>query len=413
MKIFLFRLLVFLIVCFSFLYCGEVGFYADDRSQVLLEKRYASTALNEMNTSYSSCEGENCQLQKDNSPFLVSALQKDQWHVEESFVIPSRNELEIVMVVDTSLSMSDNLEKLGNNLFSLLSHVRDKDWRMVFTSADHGDHLDKYTSDDWQTYIGDDPRFGQFMFLENNGRILKQQVLYKHTSQYQQIFKDTLTRESDENCSLPPNCQMGYNEQYLRSLQTVFLRSRTNEVHRNFFKINTDTIAILIGDEDERTTDSANATKSKAVVDTYNTLFEGQNKRLFGFGVIVKDEDCLKQEQSRRKGIFFRTTIQSSAAIGRIIGQLSEITTRKYNGKDNNVSICSPDYGTELASISKLTSDLIHSISLKQLHFTPDTVSVSLEPEQPNVSWRLKQKTIVFSSNILPNTKIIVTRKKG
>ena len=121
----------------------------------------------------------------------------------------TENELEIVLVIDNSESMTPNLEKLGENLVSLLSHIKDKDWRMVFTTVDHGRLSRKSTPEEWKKYMGNFPRYGKFMFLENDGKILNQKVLTKNISQYQQIFKDTITRKSSSECSLPPHCLQG------------------------------------------------------------------------------------------------------------------------------------------------------------------------------------------------------------
>ena len=110
----------------------------------------------------------------------------------------------------------------------------------------------------------------------------------------------------------------------------------------------------------------------------------------------------MKQESVRKK-LF--GAVQSSATYGRMVGRMAELT---IDGKEGNVSICSENYGMALESISLLTRQLVHSLALKKGYYIPQTVQVSLEPQQPNVQWELKQRKIVFSKDISPGTEVKV-----
>lgn len=314
---------------------------------------------------------------------------------EEHFTIVDKKSLEILLVVDTSSSMDKNLKKMGQNLSSLLSHISDKKWRMAFTSADHGDHFTKATSPLWRQYRGELPKYGKFMFLEKGGEVLKQKILYSHTSGVAQIFEDTLTRKSPRECSLPPYCQ-SYNEQPLRSLKAALQRAATDRVHKEFFQKQTDTVVIIITDEDERRADPENATRAEEVMETYNQVFKGHGKRLFGFTISVQDQKCYDKES---KGPWFLKT--QGVAFGRIIARLPELTGGK------NISLCSK-YGPALTSLSHVSRKLMHSLTLQKLLYIPDTVQVKLKPSQPRVSYRLEGKNIVFSDDILVGTEVRV-----
>lgn len=331
------------------------------------------------------------------SPFSRKSRKTQDGFLEEHFTIEDRKDLEILIVVDTSTSMDKNLKKMGANMASLLSHIRDKKWRMAFTSADHGDHFRKQTSPRWREYKGDFPKYGKFMFLELNRKLLKpHQILYRDTSEYTRIFEDTLTRTSGSDCSLPPYCQPR-NEQPLRSLKAAFLRGQTDEVHQKFFKENTDTVAIIITDEDERREDPDQATRAEEVIQVYQKVFKGQSKRLFGFSISVQDKACFEKESQPEWLI--KT---AGVAYGRIVGRLADLTGGR------NVSLCSQDYGLALSSISEVTRSLMHSLTLKKLFYIPETVQVRLKPAQPRVKWKLKARNVIFSEGILPGTKVTV-----
>ena len=391
-----------MIVAFC-LHCGQVSFHTSDAK--ISDNKYSSTVSKRQsikNNKSNYCKGvENCGLQNESFPFTVAAVEETPGYMEEHFTILGRNDLEIVLVIDNSGSMDSNLKKLGSNILPLLSHVKDKKWRMVFITVDHGRLLKSSTPDDWEKYMGNFPRYGKFMFLENNGEILNQKILTKNTSQYQQIFEDTITRESPSECSLPPSCLEGSNEQPLRSFLATILRSQTNQIHQRFFQPDTDTVVVIITDEDERVEDPKTATTAEEVIAEYNRVFKGQNKRLFGFSVSIQDKYCLEQESFQKRGL---RTLRSSATYGRRVGRLAELTANK----EGNVSICSKDYGAPLERISLLTRRLVHSLALKRESYFPQTVQVSLDPHQPHVQWELRQRKIVFSNDIQSGTKVKV-----
>ncbi len=334
---------------------------------------------------------------KEGSPFLRSINKEQKGYLTETFKISDRKELEILFVVDVSESMDDNLKNTGKNMLSLLSYIQDKNWRMAFTTADHGDHdqSKQGTPDRWESYTGDDPRFGKFMRLERNGEVLQQFILNRDTPRYETVFQDTLTRQDPSDCERPPFCQ-SHNEQPLRSLLSAVSRYKTDKKARQFFKPGVDTVVIIATDEDERSEDFRRATTAEKVIQTYKNVFKGQGKRLFGFSISIQDEQCYREE--KRAGLF-----GSKASYGHIVGRLAELTGGK------NISLCSEDYGSVLAEISKITRALMQSLTLSEMFYIPETVKVSLIPEQPNVSWKLYGRKLIFSEDIVPNTEVTVS----
>ena len=343
-----------------------------------------------------SCKDNNCQ----DGAFAAGQHESKKGYLTEYFKIARRDDLEIILVVDASSSMDDDLQAIGSNMVALLSHVKEKKWRMVFITADHGDQNKNHPeqSERWQDWHGATPRFGQFMPLEIKGSIGNKRILDKKDSSYEKIFRDTLTRDSSDGCSLPPFCQ-GYNEQPLRALKAAIQRVETGGVYKKFFKPDTDTVVIIITDEDERRHDSLGATTATEVLQTYSRQFKGQKKRLFGFSISVQDDTCFEQEEHRG---WFTTT---ATTYGRMVGRLADITG------GSNISLCDKNYSLSLHDISERTRRLMHSVTLREMFYIPETVKVSLQPEQPGISWQLYGRSLVFSGDLQSDTKVTVQYK--
>ncbi len=312
---------------------------------------------------------------------------------ENLFASNSNKEVEIVLILDASQSMYENLEEVGENMRPLLSHISNRQWRMVLTTADHGDHFSNNRAQQtWSSFLSNDPRFGKLMRWEQNGRLLNKQILTKQIPHYEKIFRDTLTRENSD-CDMPPYCQ-GRNEQPLRVLKSLIERAKNpSSVHSRFFKPQTDTIAIIITDEDERGQDPTRATTAEDVIKTYEKVFAGQKKQLFGFSISIQDNACYQEEKRN-----------STASMGVVVGRLADLTLGE------NFSLCAKDYSQSLARISEKTNRLIeNSFLLREIFLIPESVEVSFSPQQPNVTWQLVGRKIVFSDNLKPESEIHVS----
>ena len=377
-------------ILFLFLFlssCNRIDFHNRN------SKKSAQKVINyEWASELGNCHGlgEDC-----GTPFLSSSIETAPGYIVEHFIISKRNALEVVFAVDSSDSMNGDLKRAGQNMSALLSHIQDKNWRIAFTTADHGDQgHDRSSQDRWQDYTGSKPYFGKFMRLEYNGRLLPDYILTKETPNYMQVFKETLSREGGE-CNKPPYCQ-GFNEQPLRSLKSAIERYNTDPPQKKFFQPNTDTVAIIFSDEDERLRDFRRATIAENIIGTYKTVFKGKRKRLFGFSVSIQDKECLKT--ARNRFLF----LKGSENIANIIGRLAELTGGR------NISLCS-DYGQSLADLSQRTRSLAQSLTLKKLFYIPESVKVSLTPKQPHISWDLYGRKLVFSDDIQKGTRVEVS----
>ena len=312
--------------------------------------------------------------------------------IYESFEITEvKTKIDILFVLDVSRSMRENLSKLGESMDSLLSRIRNFDWQMAFTTADHGDHMrveGRVGEERWRDYKGSLPHFGRFMKLENHGNVLEQQILDKKTPSYNRIFRDTLTLNSTRNCNdgLPPYCQGGH-EQPLRSLKAALERDE----NRGFFRKDADFIAIVITNEDERIEDPKRATTAQEVRDVFYSIHENRNKDFYGFGIIVESEDCYSRNNNgSTKGEYSKR-----------VSELAEMT------RGRNVSICQSDYGIALRGISSLIRE--RSFDRIQLREIPqeDSVQVLLSPQE-EIDWVVRNRTIFFRKPLKPNTQVNV-----
>ena len=151
--------------------------------------------------SSSACNKDNC-----------LAFATERYEVNETTYTP----VDMVFVLDVSRSMEDNLEKISLASSSLISYIEPLDWRIAFTTADHGDsqyycasgkiktrisstgqsqkfcpkehRIFPQPADSWTNYTGIDPKFGTFMYLQNDKHILNQSILSNQIQNYKDVF---------------------------------------------------------------------------------------------------------------------------------------------------------------------------------------------------------------------------------
>ena len=306
----------------------------------------------------------------------------------DNFVIkPSEIEMDIIFVLDVSSSMKKNLEKLGSAMQSFLSHIKDFNWKIGFTTADHGDHVrrnGKVGEERASKYSGEAPHFGRLMRLEYRGSLLDETILEKDSDFLSGIFYDTLTINNEKSCSLAPFCQ-GDHEQPLRALKSSF----EIKDNKNFFTSD-HVIAIIITNEDERDADKKNATTSEEVLKSFNSRFPG--KSLYGFGILIQDEDCYRAQKKKTK-----------VSYGEYVSALAQLTQGK------NISICEKDYSNSLSDISQtIRSNILgNHVSLDSFP-QKGSIKVEIDPIQ-NVNWKVSGKKVLFTPALKVGTSVSIS----
>ena len=284
--------------------------------------------------------------------------------------------IDFIFVIDASGSMDPDLLKLGEGFQHLISKIEFMDWRMMFTLAwSQGAH--------YGAYADSKPFNGQFMKPEHQGSLINQYYLDKKTSNYEQVFLDTLTRANPSQRDLPPYSHSG-NEQPLRSLKFAFERLADGKAHINL-RDGADVVVVIITDEDEDAMVSA-----EQVIAVFEEHFP--DKQLLAFAVLIKPEDpaCLSQQGSSGGGRY-----------GTLTSQLPIQT------EGRNISICEVDYSTSLEASSRLILASQEDFKLENRPRSEEDIIVRFITGA-EVDWELVGRKIKFDGALEPGTTVEV-----
>ncbi len=312
--------------------------------------------------------------------------------------------LDFLFVLDVSRSMEENLHRLGRAFRSMVSQLEFINWRMIFTTADHGDHrVDRnlatkerhFRQANWEDYEGEEPHFGKFMDLELSGKRLSKKWLSRDLPEYEAIFLDTLTRNEKESCDLAPYCQ-GDMEQPLRSLKASLERLYKNAKEQKgpVLRKGAGFVAFIVTDEDERVEDPDSATSAKEVYNQFKQLFP--NKEFYSVALLIKDDDCLHREQAYSPNVRY----------GEKIAELASFTGGE------NISICERNYVSSFEGLSHLLKTYVQSFSLadkKDQLILPQKVQVEFLGGQKPVGWKIFDNRLIFGQNLQEGAKIKVS----
>ena len=356
-----------------------------------------------------------------NSPDCLS-FKTERYKVNENTYIP----LDMLFILDVSRSMEDNLEKISTASSSLMSYIEHLNWQIAFTTTDHGDsqyyctegqietrvfqngqtqkfcpkehRIFPQPADSWKNYKKADPKFGNFMFLQNGQQILNQKILNPQVQNYQDVFRDTITRNSYEKnspCQWPPYCQEDH-EQPLRVLKSIIERSSTYPL-QSFIRKSAVLMVFIMTDEEERAEDPQKATTAMEVINTFNKAFHSYpDKKIIVYGISITNSDCLEKQDTMEVNY------------SKQLSQLVDIT------QGESISICQDSYKSTFASISKQVQWYINKIPLE---FTPvvtknTPIQVKVfhnNGETVQIKWRTNNNSIFFDKTLPPGTQVEVS----
>lgn len=350
-------------------------------------------AVNFTESMSEDCTGGDCY-----NPDTVEEIcgdNDDQCRIVENFKIGAMLEnrpIDFIFVVDASGSMKADLLKLGHGFSSLISQIEEMDWRMMFTLA----WSEGSASDGYNVYTGPQPYNGQFMKPQlSRGSPINQYYLDKHTSDYEQVFLNTLV---NADFYMTPGIMSKGPEQPLRSLKFAFERLANGDSYVPL-RENADVVVIIITDTDECSADgtwyqprSPGAATAHEVVNAFRDGFP--EKQLLAFSVLIKpgDSGCLRSHYPSGRNMY-----------GIFVSELSGMTEGK------NISICESDYSSELAFSSRIIRvSQEGSVKLSQKPSSVNFVQVEfLRGSQ--VPWDLDGREIQFERDLDPGTEIRVT----
>jgi hypothetical protein len=271
--------------------------------------------------------------------------------------------LDILFVIDNSLSMAEEQARLGARLASFTNRISGIDWRIGVTTTDANSSSAHNLA-------------GELIRFPNGSRVLS-----RTTPDFADEFLRTVVR---------PETGTGTEE----PLKAMLLNMQKHAlITRDLYRSDADLAIVVLSDEDEGG-DGSGATKPAAVMSAFTALF-GDRKRLSVYGVIVEPGDtrCFDDQNA-----------VSDASYGFAVAQLASLTS------GTTTSLCAADYGAGLAKIADRVGVLVTSVQLKN-PVDPASVRVIMTPAQ-SIPFTVESNRIVFSRAPLPNTQIEIKYKK-
>ena len=341
----------------------------------------------------SSLDDRSCDYVHEDQTCFV--LDKDLFEIGSA----EYSDLEMMFIMDVSISMEDNLEKIGRGFSSLMSIIKDFNWKMAFTTADHGDHEYLFNTKNntkqfaapqsWRDYQGNQASFGRLMPLQKGQILLSQNILRSSDKDYEKIFYDTITLDYEKGsnkkvkCHLPPYCQEGH-EQPLRVLKSV-IEQASYPTHNRFFDDDSLLAVFIVTDEEERAEDPQNAATALQVQEAFSQMFPS-SKKMVVYGISIQDEKCLKEQ--RKKG---------NANYSSELNRLSKLTG------GGGVDICQKDYSPVFSRIAKELKKHIFELPLPEQALISNQTPVKVRAKDRNgkafdLKWDVDEtrKTVYF-----------------
>ncbi len=303
--------------------------------------------------------------------------------VTESFTqAENAGKVDILIIADNSASMDKEQKKMASRFTNFISAIKDLDYQIGITTTDLSGPLGSGFATDGRlvNYTG-----------------TSEKILTPKTPNSEQLFLKTIQREETIDCSSrskPPYCPSGDEEPLRAMISAIDQRATAN---LGFFRDTVDLAIVVLSDEDEMSDGtSPNTTRPGTVLNAFKAAFQ-DTKKMMVHGIIIQpgDKKCLKAQKAESPS-------GNAGYYGNNVNALAKSTGgRTY-------SICASDYGTNLSSISQDVRKLVSSFELGAEPQPGSTVTVTLWPAAPQITWRIENKLVVFSSPPPPGTRIEV-----
>ncbi|OFZ17875.1 MAG: hypothetical protein A2Z20_05865 [Bdellovibrionales bacterium RBG_16_40_8] len=286
-----------------------------------------------------------------NSQAASSGLSKSELFTQGTV----SKKLDVLFVVDNSVSMAEEQQKMGQKIDSFLSTLYDIDWQLGVTTTDVSNG--KYgIKGDLITFSG-----------------TNSYILTKKTPNFSQAFLNTVVRAESYNCG--SDCASG-DEQPLRAAIEAINKRNTN--NHGFFRNDADFGLLILSDENEMSTGPANATPPSEVINTVKSIW-GDSKKLLSYGMIIIPGDiaCLNQQSG---GGYYGTFVAELALLtGGLVG-----------------SICAENYAPTLGLLADHARKLLEYVQLKY-YPAPESIVIKFTPYHIS-SWHVDGRRIYFDN---------------
>lgn len=304
--------------------------------------------------------------------------------VTQNFEAPGSGRVDILVVLDTTGSMTPELDKLAPRFKNLVSKLQNVDWQIAVTNA--GATPNGFF-DTWMMK-------GKFMKFQ--GQPQEKKILSWRDSNVDLYFQKTVGRADDGNahpCDLQPYC-MNPKPEPLKAVKMAIDQRATENI--GFFRKDAYLVPLIISDADEK--ENGTGMQAQELLSHFNANLAGQMKGLINLGIIIQpgDKKCFDSNNT-----FWGGQNGSGGHYGTVVDQLSKLT----NGL--TMSLCDTDYGPGLSQISDKVRE---NMSLFQLDADPlnGELEVKVTPAT-DATWTLQGRRLVFSKVLPIGSKISVT----
>ncbi len=330
---------------------------------------------------FAGCAKTNFSPVKNTNTTLTDTSEK----ISDEFTIDDTKPLipvDIIFVIDNSLSMLEEQQKLATKLSYFTDSISSVDWQIGITTTD--------VSGGYYSTNGD------LVYLVNNGispgAHPTSRILTKLTPNYEKVFLDTVTRYGTvlncENTSI--GCASG-NEQPMRAIY-MGIEKRIS-INTGFFRPGADLVTIILSDEDEDSPTLSNLITPEKLTAFIGDVFPA--KRYTNYGIIYRpnDQNCMSTDvQGGRFGIRIQQLVDDTNGI--------------------SVSICDADYSKSLSKIGKRVQRIAKHLKLSKLPKKDASIEVILKPAQADINWKIVGNDLELSDLPVKGTKIIVKYTK-
>ncbi len=286
-----------------------------------------------------------------------------------------KSQVDILVVVDNSVSMLDEQLKIGQRFGDFVSALNNADWHIGFITSDPRFEINK-------------PGFGGRLLSVNSQN---EKFLTPKTAFVQRAFLNTINRRADqEGCDLFGNiCPTNKEELLKTSIQATDLKDSYNA---GFFRDDAALAIVYLTDEDEMSTGPKEATAPSQVIKALIKNL-GARKKFSAYGMIIEpgDNNCLEEN-----GV--------DGSYGTFVSSLVERTGGL------TTSICESDYSSSLRDISQRMRQnlLISSVNLENKP-VEGSLTVTFTPSENAVEWELDAQKLNFKVRPAEGTKIDIS----
>ena len=346
---------------------------------------YSRTVCENVSPDNSTCQLQNdgCYAWSCNDNYTRNGnscdnIARDSFQVRQSLVDP---QVDILVVIDTSGSMSHHQRKLGERFNDLISGLSNTniDWQVAFINAD-GTNKGRFYNLENET--------GEISVNGQKVNILNPELLDRlsgsNTNNLQKIFYNTIDRSDELGSS---------NEMPLGNIKNAI--SRRNAQNSGFFRDSATLATIILSNEDEfsdgKPEGGINPTTPLEIIQAISDAF-GADKRLISYGIIIipGDTGCLDVEGG--SGGMYSTFID-------------ELSTKTY-------SICQRSYSGILQNISshiEATLTLSH-IPFRFSNVIESSITLTFTPPGNAQTGRFdaSSNTYIFDEKPADGTTILV-----